>query len=73
MTLDYHAERQFLLDRVFQFHPAVVEYAQLLHDNALQDRPLETVSVHFRLGGADEPENFAKGAFGTFRPEASGS
>lgn len=50
----WHHERQFLLQHVFVFHHVLIRYVEKKYWN-LVFGPLESVSVHMRLGVENEP------------------
>lgn len=51
----FSKQHDFVVNELFQFHPAMVEYVHTKYDKYLKG-PKPTVSVHFRLGGNDETE-----------------
>jgi hypothetical protein len=53
--LDFTHEREYLLNQVFEFHHILVAYVQHKYQNQLHHPDREAVSVHFRLGSAEEP------------------
>ena len=48
------------MNHVFAFHPAIVEYVTAKYAHDLQSPTRESVSVHFRLGGGDDPIEYKK-------------
>ena len=57
---DFHAEREYLVNDAFAWHPAMESYIDAKYGHILRGA-LQTVSVHFRLGGVEEPQ---QGDFG---------
>lgn len=51
---DFIRERRYLLSHVFAFHPVMEAYVHDHYGGSLKGER-ESVSVHFRLGGDDEP------------------
>ena len=53
--VDFHYNRDFVVGELFKFHPAMVSYLRTKYEKVLNG-PRETVSVHFRLSHAGEPD-----------------
>ena len=50
----FHPQRDYLVNHAFKWHPAMVKYIKGKYSTILTGG-LETVSIHFRLGGVEEP------------------
>ena len=51
-----HEQRQHIVSHVLAFHPAVLQYVKAKYFQAFNGSR-ETVSLHFRLGGTEEPNS----------------